>query len=162
MICFRNNWLPYLPQSPIKTPGVTPESNAIIFIMKIGELSKKTGLTADAIRFYEKTGLIKGPTRTDAGYREFNPEIVALLEFISHCRSLDISIPDIKKLLTVRSGSTKSCREANEVIDDQLLKLRVRIQDLRQLEKNLTELRSVCNQELSPRDCRIIQALQRK
>lgn len=130
--------------------------------MKIGELSKKTGLTIDAIRFYEKSGLISQASRTESGYREFGSEVIAVIEFISHCRSLDIPITDIKKLLKVRSGTTKSCRDANEVIDEQLLNLRTRIKELRALEKNLSELRSVCNQELAPKDCRIIQVLQKK
>lgn len=129
--------------------------------MKIGELSSKTGLSVDAIRFYEKSGLIKGPTRTESGYREFGNETLEALLFISHCRSLDIPLAEIKKLLTVRAGSAKSCREANEVIDDQLLKLRARIKELKSLEKNLSELRSVCNQELDPKDCKIIQNLQK-
>ncbi len=129
--------------------------------MKIGELSKKTGLSVDAIRFYEKSGLIKGPTRTEGGYREFKHESIEVLLFISHCRSLDIPLLEIKKLLTVRAGSSKSCREANEVIDDQLEKLRARIIELKTLEKNLDELRSVCNQELSPKECKIIQSLQK-
>lgn len=128
--------------------------------MKIGELSKKTGLTVDAIRFYEKSGLITQASRTESGYREFGSEVIAVIEFVSHCRSLDIPIPDIKKLLKVRSGTTKSCRDANEVIDEQLLKLRNRIKELKSLEKNLSELRSVCNQELDPKDCKIIQVLQ--
>lgn len=128
--------------------------------MKIGELAKKTGLTADAIRFYEKSGLIKGPIRTDGGYREFNPDAIAAIEFISHCRSLDIPIAEIKKLLNVRSNSAKSCREANQVIEEQLTKLRERIKELKRLEKNLADLRSVCNSETDPKDCAIIQSLQ--
>lgn len=128
--------------------------------MKIGELSKQTGLTIDAIRFYEKSGLIKGPGRTDGGYREFAVEVVATLEFISHCRALDIPLAEIKKLMKVRAGSAKSCREANEVIDEQLSKLRTRIIELKRLEKNLSQLRSVCKQELDPKDCKIIQSLQ--
>lgn len=128
--------------------------------MKIGELAKKTGLTADAIRFYEKSGLIKGPSRTEGGYREFSSDTVAAIEFISHCRSLDIPIAEIKKLLNVRSGSAKSCREANLVIDEQLAKLRERIKELKYLEKSLAELRSVCNSELDPKDCAIIRSLE--
>ncbi len=128
--------------------------------MRIGKLSKKTGLSVDAIRFYEKSELIKAPTRSEYGYREFGPDAGAALEFISHCRSLDIPIPEIKKLLNVRSGTTKSCRVANEVIDQQLSNLRVRMSALRRLEKSLTELQSVCNEELDPKNCRIIQSLQ--
>lgn len=129
--------------------------------MKIGELAKKTGLTADAIRFYEKSALIKGPSRTEGGYREFSKDTVEAIEFISHCRSLDIPIVEIKKLLNVRSGSAKSCREANEVIDAQLSNLRERIKEFKKLEKSLAELRSVCNSELEPKDCAIIRSLER-
>jgi len=128
--------------------------------MKIGELSKQTGLSIDTIRFYEKAGIIKKSERLESGYRSFSNELVEALKFISHCRSLDISLASIKMLMRVRSGTTKSCREANEVIDEQLVKLRTRITELRKLEKNLAQLRSVCNQELDPKDCRIIQSLQ--
>lgn len=129
--------------------------------MKIGELAKKTNLSVDAIRFYEKSGLIKGPSRTEGGYREFNGDAVAVIEFVSHCRSLDIPILEIKKLLNVRSGSAKSCREANEVIDEQLKNLRERISEMKSLEKALSQLRSVCNQELEPGKCQIIKSLQK-
>lgn len=127
--------------------------------MKIGELARKTGLSVDAIRFYEKQGLIAIPQRTDGGYREFSHKTMELLNFISKCRALDISLPEIKKLLRVRSRSVKSCREANIVIDDQLDRLRQRIKELKKLERQLAELRSVCNQELAPGDCEIIKAL---
>lgn len=83
------------------------------------------------------------------------------MEFISHCRSLDIPIPEIKKLLNVRSGTAKSCREANEVIDIQLMNLRSRILEMKKLEKVLSQLRSVCNQELEPKNCQIIKSLQK-
>lgn len=129
--------------------------------MKIGELARKTGLSVDAIRFYEKQSLIKSQGRTDGGYREFSSDIVELLHFISKCRALDISIPDIRKLLRVRSQTAKSCREANIVIDDQLSKLRMRIKELKNLEKQLAQIRSVCNRELSPGDCEIIKVLDR-
>lgn len=128
--------------------------------MKIGEISKITGLSIDAIRFYERSGLIKGPSRTEAGYREYNLDLVEILKFISHCRSLDIPITELKKLLRVRSGNAKSCREANEVINEQLQNLRLRIKELKRLEKQLADLQSVCNEELEPSKCQIIRSLQ--
>lgn len=129
-------------------------------LMRIGELSKKTGLTIDAIRFYEKAGLIRAPERSEGGYRNYSSEAVMALKFISHCRSLDIPLAEIKKLLKVRSGSTRSCREANEVINKHLLSLRLRIKNLKSLEKNLAQLRSVCSEELDPLDCPIIKNLE--
>jgi DNA-binding transcriptional MerR regulator len=129
--------------------------------MRIGELAKKTGLSVDAIRFYEKNDLISKPVRSESGYREFSSETGDTLEFIAHCRSLDIPLPQIKKLLRVRSGSAKSCREANEVIDEQVTNLRERISKLKTLEKALSELRKVCERELDPMDCKIIKSLQK-
>lgn len=127
--------------------------------MKIGELTKKTGLSADAIRFYEKQGLLKSADRTEGGYREFRPETVEVLTFISKCRALDISLPEIKKLLQVKTRSAKSCREANLVIEEHLASLRARIKALKNLETQLAELKSVCNQDLAPDKCAIIKAL---
>lgn len=129
--------------------------------MKIGELAKKTGLSVDAVRFYEKSGLFPSANRTESGYREFGSDLVEVLTFISHCRSLDIPLPEIKKLLFVRAGSSKSCREANLIIDEQLYNLRQRISDLKRLERQLAELRSVCNEEINPKDCKILQSLQK-
>lgn len=128
--------------------------------MQIGELSKKTGLTIDAVRFYEKEGLVRPPKRSEGGYRLYSPEAALALKFISHCRSLDIPLAEIKKLLRVRDGSARSCRDANEVIDKHLSSLRTRIKNLKALEKSLAQLRSVCSEELNPLDCRIIKNLE--
>lgn len=146
----------------IKHSGVTPGSSAIPKFMKIGELAKKTGLTIDSIRFYEKSGLIRGPERTEAGYREFSKDAVSTVVFISHCRALDIPIAEIKKLLYIRSSSAKSCKEANQIIEDQLLKLRERIKAMKALEKQLAQLQSICHQELDPKDCPILKSLQKE
>lgn len=129
--------------------------------MRIGLISKKTGLSTDAIRFYEKSGLIKKPMRSEGGYREYSLDTVAAIEFIAHCRSLDIPLTEIKKLLSVRSGSAKSCREANLVIADQLKKLRIRIVELKKLEKSLAGIQAVCNSEADPKDCAIIQSIEK-
>jgi len=130
--------------------------------MKIGELAKKTGLSIDTIRFYEKSDLIRSPDRTEGGYREFNKDEVSTIIFISHCRALDIPILEIKKLLQVRSGSAKSCREADEIIETQLKKLRERIKSMKALEKQLAQLQSICHQELDPKDCPILKSLQKE
>ena len=130
-------------------------------MIRIGELAERTGLTVDTVRFYEKQGLIRSAGRSEGGCREFSDDTAETLRFIAKCRALDISLSEIKKLLHVRSRSAKSCREANVVIDDQLARLRDRIRELKKLELQLAELRSVCNQELDPSDCEIIKSLNR-
>lgn len=48
--------------------------------MKIGELAKRSGLTASRIRFYEAAGLITAVERQSNGYRDYSPDAVWMLE----------------------------------------------------------------------------------
>jgi DNA-binding transcriptional MerR regulator len=50
--------------------------------LQIGQVAKRTGLTVDVIRFYEKSGLLPRPVRTEGGYRLYHEREGADLEFI--------------------------------------------------------------------------------
>lgn len=67
--------------------------------MKIGELSEKTSCSVLTIRFYEKEGLIPQPDRTQGNYRLYTEDYIDRLKFIVNCRSLNMNLIEIKKLL---------------------------------------------------------------
>lgn len=67
--------------------------------MKIGELAKRTGMAASAIRFYESRGLLKVASRQANGYRDYPPEAVAVLTIISDAQQAGFSLDEIKQLL---------------------------------------------------------------
>ena len=69
--------------------------------MKIGALSKLTGLTASSIRFYESSGLIVSVRRQDNGYREYQAETVEFLHVIKCGQQLGFSLDEIKSMLPV-------------------------------------------------------------
>ena len=52
--------------------------------MKIGQVAKSAGITVEAIRFYEKEGLIEIPSRTSSGYRNYSAEQTKIISFIKH------------------------------------------------------------------------------
>jgi DNA-binding transcriptional MerR regulator len=64
------------------------------------ELAAAVG--ADAIRFYEKTGLLRAPARTPAGYRVYEVSAVDRLRFIQGAPRLGLKLRDIKELLAIR------------------------------------------------------------
>lgn len=66
--------------------------------MKVNELSKRTGINLETIRYYEKQGILPEPKRLANGYRSYNEESVAQLIFIKNCRRLGFSLEDIKQL----------------------------------------------------------------
>ncbi|MEU4966778.1 MerR family transcriptional regulator [Streptomyces smyrnaeus] len=62
--------------------------------MRIGELAAQTGLSKDAIRFYEKIGLVTG-RRLANGYRDFPPEAVLWLQYVRTAQKLGFSLAEI-------------------------------------------------------------------
>lgn len=68
--------------------------------MLIGELSQKTGVSKDTIRFYEKARLLNlNNKRGENNYRHFDDEAVARLEFIRQGKALGFTLSEIKKAI---------------------------------------------------------------
>ena len=74
--------------------------------MRIRDLSQLTGNTPETIRYYEKIGLLPPPVREANNYRQYGAIHVNRLDFIRHCRNLDIGLSEIRALLgALDSGS---------------------------------------------------------
>jgi MerR family transcriptional regulator, copper efflux regulator len=87
--------------------------------MLMGELSKKTGVSKDTIRFYEKLGLIVGSNR-EAGtrlYKEYGPETVERLAMITQGKGLGFTLSEIKQLLDEWGSGALSKRDQIQVIE---------------------------------------------
>ncbi len=67
--------------------------------MNIGELARRTGLTASRIRFYESAGLLRTVTRQPNGYRRYPPEAMMALELITTAQQVGFSLDEIRSLL---------------------------------------------------------------
>ena len=67
--------------------------------MRIGELARKAGVDVQTVRFYEREGLLDAPARTGSGYRAYGEEDLERLHFVRHCRSLDMPLAEIRRLI---------------------------------------------------------------
>ena len=76
--------------------------------MRIGEVAESTGLSVDAIRFYEKSGLLERPVRTQAGYRLYQHPQIENLEFIQRAQRLGFSLNEIRELLSIQRDPGKA------------------------------------------------------
>lgn len=127
--------------------------------LKIGELAVKTGYTVEAIRYYEREGLLPAPARSGGNYRLYRASHLERLQFIRHCRSLDMALDEIRGLLTFRDHPDQSCGDVNALLDKHIVDVADRIAELRNLEQQLLGLRSRCTQVRSAKDCAILQCL---
>lgn len=127
--------------------------------MRIGELAKQTGCDVETIRYYEKTGLLPEPGRSDVGYRKYEPKHLERLQFIRHCRSLQMGLSDIRILLDFRNQPSAECRGVNELLDHHIELIRVRMEALQSLETQLIRLRQQCGDPHSVGECGILNKL---
>ncbi|GLX83053.1 MAG: Cd(II)/Pb(II)-responsive transcriptional regulator [Aestuariibacter sp.] len=127
--------------------------------MKIGELSKTTGCSIQTIRYYEKEGLLSTPERTEGNYRLYGERALKELEFIKHCRSLDIPLIDVKRLIELKNKPEESCASVNALIEQQLSLVNKRMRELKALKAELQQMVSSCTTENTVEACGIIKSL---
>ena len=124
---------------------------------KIGEAARRSGVEAANIRYYEREGLLAPQTRADNDYRLYSEADVHRLRFIRLCRAMDMSLEEVRSLLSLDLGQKADCVRAREVLDDHLAHVRQRLVELRALEKDLRGLRGRCDG--TDDHCHIIEAL---
>ncbi|MHB1620292.1 MAG: Cd(II)/Pb(II)-responsive transcriptional regulator [Sulfuricella sp.] len=127
--------------------------------MRIGELAKITGIEVETLRYYERVGLVQQPARQTNGYRSYGQDAVERANFIRHCRTLDMGLGDIKRLLDFTSKPDTDCSDVNRLLDEHLARVRAKLKSLRTLEKQLARLRTQCDTGHRAADCGILQEL---
>lgn len=130
--------------------------------MRIGHVSAVTGVDVETIRYYEREGLLRKPERSASRYREYQARDIEELEFIRRCRSLDITLAEVKILQSFRHQPNLACGDINILVDAHLEQVRQRVEQLQQLEQQLVSLRRSCSEERTAENCGILQSLASK
>lgn len=127
--------------------------------MKIGELARLAGSNVETIRYYERKGLLPKPGRSEGNYRIYGVMHQERLTFIRHCRSLDMTLDEIRTLLRFKESPEENCGEVNRLLDEHIGHVVRRIGELQALEKQLLELRSRCPDDRRASTCGILEGL---
>ncbi len=127
--------------------------------MLIGELARHTGCDTGTIRYYEREGLLQKPYRAPSGYRKYTEAHLAQLNFVRHCRSLGMTLAEIRVLQGFQANPQAPCAEINELINRQIARIQQQIEGLQALGKQLAALRTCCNADLIASECGILKAL---
>ncbi len=129
--------------------------------LKIGELAWHTGCDVATIRYYEQAGLLPKPARSNGNFRLFGDTEVERLSLIRRCRSLDMTLKEIRVLLQFRDAPEKNCGDVNELLDEHIGHVTSRVKELRRLEKELKRLRRLCDRRQTAKHCGILNGLAR-
>ena len=106
--------------------------------LKIGEVSRLSGIGIEALRFYEKSGLLDRPGRTYSGYRSYDESVLERLAFIKQAQVLGFTLDEIKQLIMHKRAGENPCAEVREIVRTRLAELNERIEQMIQYRDELT------------------------
>ncbi len=112
--------------------------------MRIGEAATASGCHIETIRYYERVGLLPHPARTGGGYRDYLPEEVDRLRFITRGRELGFSLEEIRSLLTLSDDPALSCHDVDQLARHHLADVEQRIRELRSIARELERTIASC------------------
>ena len=128
--------------------------------MNISEVSKRAGLPAKTIRYYEEIGLVS-PARSDNGYRSFRDSDLHKLAFLGRARALGFSIEDCRNLMTLYEDRGRASSDVKAIASEHLVAIDAKLAELSQMRNTLADLVSSCAGDDRP-DCPILADLAAK
>jgi DNA-binding transcriptional MerR regulator len=106
-------------------------------MLKIGEVSKRSGIGVEALRFYEKSGLLDRPSRTYSGYRVYGEDVLERLAFIKQAQALGFSLDEIRRIVDDARKGQSPCDEVREIVRRRMEELDERLRELQRHRKEL-------------------------
>lgn len=106
--------------------------------LKIGEVSKRSGVGVEALRFYEKNGLLDRPGRTYSGYRLYDETVLDRIAFIKRAQTLGFALSEIAQLIRHKNNGESPCEDVREIVRTRLVELDERIDQMVEYRFKLT------------------------
>ena len=138
---------------------------------QIGELAARSGVTPDALRYYERLGLLPPPQRTGGGFRVYAAETLGRLRFIRQPQTVGLTLHEIRDLIGYREGGLKRCRHVRDLLRVKLVELQAKLTELDEFRNTLSGYLDKCEQTLlagetanrrGEPDCPVIETLNMK
>jgi len=124
--------------------------------MKIGELAKIGGVSTQAVRFYEREGLLPDPPRTAGGYRDYGDAALGNLVFIREAKAVGFTLREIKQLAGADPKSSLSCGMMQDLLRSKLDDLDKKISAMRVMKKRLTGFLAECEERAESESCPVL------
>jgi len=106
-------------------------------LLKIGEVSKRSGVGVETLRFYERLGLLGHPSRTSSGYRLYDDATLERLDFIKRAQVLGFSLAEIAQIIAHKHAGQSPCADVREIVRARLRELDERMKEMQRYRKEL-------------------------
>lgn len=131
--------------------------------LRIGDVAAAAGLSVDAVRYYERLGLLTPEARTQGGFRAYSDRSIERLAFIKQAQRLGLRLKEIRELVHPISGAGRShCERVRAVITQRLADVEVQMTELKTFRRTLRSALENCNEALGSEEieeCPVVRSL---
>ena len=111
--------------------------------MKTKDVTQKTGIDRETLRFYESKGLLPDLDRTDSGYRIYPSGTIERIKFIQTAKSAGFTLSEIKELIYLQK-KMGPCRSSRDIVKIKKTEVADKIKALKKMDKILSSFISEC------------------
>ncbi len=105
--------------------------------LKIGEVAKRAGVTAKAIRFYEAARILPPSARGTNGYRLYGSDTVEVLRFVTQAAGLGLTLAEIREIVAIRRGGRPPCPHVHRLLQEKALEFDRKLRDLLEMRRHV-------------------------
>ena len=128
----------------------------------IGKLASLSGVSNDALRYYEREGLVQPAGKSPAGFRLYDEDSSRRIRFIKRAQDCGFTLAEIRELLVLRARDAACCGDVRTRAIEKKLQIENKIRAMKAMSKALDQLIAECANETQPvQACTIIAALER-
>lgn len=109
--------------------------------MTVGQAAKRAGVSDKAVRLYESRGLLEPAERSEAGYRRFTDEDVAVLRFVRQARALGLHLEEIRDIIELQRAGAQPCGKVLQLVEAHIREIDRTMADLKALRRSLLRAR---------------------
>lgn len=116
---------------------------------RISQVAQRAGVTPDAIRYYERLGVLPRPPRTAGGLRAYGEDVLPRVRFIQQAQALGLTLQDVKELVTNegRAGQQR-CRRVRDLLKTRLADVDARLREMQAFRRTLRSHLRDCERAL--------------
>ncbi len=124
-----------------------------------GKLAQQCGVNRETVRFYERSGLLPEPARSEGNYCLFDDQAVDRLNFIRKAQAAGFSLDEIRLLLELKFDPVSTCGDVSAVVQSKLNDIDSKIRALYAMRESLVVLLNNCpGGEVTSEICPILES----
>jgi DNA-binding transcriptional MerR regulator len=108
--------------------------------LTVSEVAERAGVSPDAVRFYEREGLLPSPPRSPSGYRQYDDSATHRIHFIKGAQGVGLKLFEIRELLDIQDRGACPCGHTRTLVERRLEAIDAEMKRLAQLRTELAEM----------------------